>query len=188
MGKGKTRVGAKNKRAGASMTRASTAAVMGACVFAVSSGAGAVFVGDWWGQHHGPVVIQFVSGPGSTSRAATSHAAAVQKTAQTLAPTSPASPAYLAEPDSATSPAAPTTWTSPAEPHHTVRPRSSAHGTPSASPTPSATTPSVTPSTTPSTPPTATPTITVTPTSSALPSDPTPPPSISSYALSLPRP
>ena len=35
-------------------TRASAASVAGACVFAVVSGAGAVFAGDWWGQHHGP--------------------------------------------------------------------------------------------------------------------------------------
>ncbi len=50
-------------------TRASAASIMGACVFAVASGAGAVFVGDWWGQHHSPVVIQYVDGPVGTSRA-----------------------------------------------------------------------------------------------------------------------
>jgi hypothetical protein len=38
-------------------------------VFAVLTGAGAVFAGDWWGQHHGPVVTVFVTPPASASRA-----------------------------------------------------------------------------------------------------------------------
>src|SRR6202012_4241630 len=33
--------------------RASVASLAGACLFAVTTGAGAVFVGDWWGPHHG---------------------------------------------------------------------------------------------------------------------------------------
>jgi hypothetical protein len=41
--------------------RASAASITGACVFAVATGAGAVFVGDWWGQHHGPVVTVYVT-------------------------------------------------------------------------------------------------------------------------------
>ena len=115
-------------------TRASAASIMGACVFAVASGAGAVFVGDWWGQHHSPVVIQYVDGPVRTSGAATSHAASVQKVdAQTDAPPTQAPAAYPAEPDSAISQADPATRTSRATPHHTIKPHGSAQRTPSAS-------------------------------------------------------
>jgi hypothetical protein len=46
--------------------RASAASITGACVFAVVTGAGAVFVGDWWGSsHHSTVVTQFVTAPAS---------------------------------------------------------------------------------------------------------------------------
>ena len=138
--------------------RASAASIMGACVFAVASGAGAVFVGDWWGQHHSPVVIQYVDGPAGTSRAATSHAASVQKVdAQTDAPPGQAPAAYPAEPDSAISRADPATRTSRATPHHTISPRSSAHRTLSATATATVpATPSVTPSMTPTMTPTPT--------------------------------
>jgi hypothetical protein len=44
------------------------ASLTGACVFAVVTGAGAVFVGDWWGQHHGPVVTVFVTAPASVAQ------------------------------------------------------------------------------------------------------------------------
>ncbi len=152
-------------------TRAAAASVMGACVFAVASGAGAVFVGDWWGQHHSPVVIQYVDGPGGTSLAPTSQAASVQKVdAQTDAPSGQAPAAYPVEPDSAISQADPDTQTSRATPHRTINPRGSAHRTPSASATATATvpaTPSVTPSMTP----------TVTPTPTDLSWSPSPPPS-----------
>ena len=117
-------------------TRASAASIMGACVFAVASGAGAVFVGDWWGQHHSPVVIQYVDGPADTSQAATSHAASVQKVdAQTDAPPGQAPVTYPAEPNSAISRADPATQTSRVTPHRTINPHGSAHGTPSASAT-----------------------------------------------------
>jgi hypothetical protein len=47
-------------------TRASAASITGACVFAVVTGAGAVFVGDWYGSsHHGTVVTEFVTTPAS---------------------------------------------------------------------------------------------------------------------------
>ena len=59
-------------------TRASAASVTGACVFAVVAGAGAVFAGDWWGQHHGPVVVQFINGPAGDSQAKQSHAGPVR--------------------------------------------------------------------------------------------------------------
>src|SRR5208283_5988233 len=55
-------------------TRASAASVTGACVFALVAGAGAVFAGDWWGQHHGPVVVQFINGPAGDAQAKKSHA------------------------------------------------------------------------------------------------------------------
>ena len=46
--------------------RASAASITGACVFAVVTGAGAVFVGDWWGStHHSTVVTQFVTAAAS---------------------------------------------------------------------------------------------------------------------------
>src|ERR1700761_5935356 len=46
--------------------RASAASITGACVFAVVTGAGAVFVGDWYGSsHHGTVVTEFVTTPAS---------------------------------------------------------------------------------------------------------------------------
>ena len=152
-------------------TRASAASIMGACVFAVASGAGAVFVGDWWGQHHSPVVIQYVDGPVRTSGAATSHAASVQKVdAQTDAPPTQAPAAYPAEPDSAISQADPPTRTSLATPHHTIKPHGSAHRTPSATAT-------ATVSTTPSVTPSMTPTVTPTPTDPSW--SPTPPPSTS---------
>ena len=154
-------------------TRASAASIMGACVFAVASGAGAVFVGDWWGQHHSPVVIQYVDGPVRTSGAATSHAASVQKVdAQTDAPPTQAPAAYPAEPDSAISRADPATWTSLATPHHTINPHGSAHGTPSATATATATV-----STTPSVTRSMTPTVTPTPTDPSW--SPTPTPSAS---------
>jgi hypothetical protein len=50
---------------GSWQARASTASITGACVFAVVTGAGAVFVGDWWGSHHAPVVTEFVTTPAS---------------------------------------------------------------------------------------------------------------------------
>jgi hypothetical protein len=46
-------------------TRASAASVAGAFVFAAVAGAGAIFVGDWWGSHHAPVVTEFVTTPAS---------------------------------------------------------------------------------------------------------------------------
>jgi len=58
-------------------TRASAVSVTGACVFALVTGAGAVFAGDWWGQHHGPVVVQFINGPAGDSQAKQSHAGRV---------------------------------------------------------------------------------------------------------------
>ncbi len=58
-------------------TRASAASVTGACVFALATGAGAVFAGDWWGQHHGPVVVQFINGPAGDAKAKQSHAGRV---------------------------------------------------------------------------------------------------------------
>ena len=58
-------------------TRASAASVTGACVFALVTGAGAVFAGDWWGQHHGPVVVQFINGPAGDAQAKQSHAGRV---------------------------------------------------------------------------------------------------------------
>ena len=58
-------------------TRASAVSVAGACVFALVTGAGAVFAGDWWGQHHGPVVVQFINGPAGDSQAKQSHAGRV---------------------------------------------------------------------------------------------------------------
>jgi len=158
-------------------TRASAASIMGACVFAVASGAGAVFVGNWWGQHHSPVVIQYVDGPAGTSRAATSHAASVQKVdAETDAPPGQAPAAYPAQPDSAISPADPATWTSPATGHRTINPRGSAHGTLSASATATATATATVPAT-PSVTPSMTPTVTPTPTDPSW--SPSPPPSAS---------
>jgi hypothetical protein len=47
------------------------ASVTGACLFALTAGAGAVRVGDWWGQHHGRVTVRYVTG---TSPARSSHA------------------------------------------------------------------------------------------------------------------
>lgn len=47
------------------------ASVMGACLFALTAGAGAVRAGDWWGQHHGRVTVRYVTG-GSPARG--SHA------------------------------------------------------------------------------------------------------------------
>ena len=116
-------------------TRASAASIAGACVFAVVSGAGAVFAGDWWGQHHGPVVIQFVNGPGGGTHAGTSRAA-VKVTAP--APTSPATAtaAAPAEPDSNVSRAYPRATRAPRPAHHPA--------------TQGGTTPATTPSTTPS--------------------------------------
>ena len=58
-------------------SRASTASVTGACVFALVAGAGAVFAGDWWGQHHGPVVVQFINGPAGDTQAKQTHAGRV---------------------------------------------------------------------------------------------------------------
>ena len=154
-------------------TRAAAASIMGACVFAVASGAGAVFVGDWWGQHHSPVVIQYVDGPVGTSGAATSHAASVQKVdAQTDAPPAQAPAAYPVEPDSAINRADPATRTSLATPHHIINTRGSAHRTPSASATATATVPA-----TPSVTLSMTPTITPTPTDPSW--SPTPPASAS---------
>jgi len=47
-------------------TRASAASITGACVFAVVTGAGAVFLGDWYGSsHHSTVVTEFVTTPAS---------------------------------------------------------------------------------------------------------------------------
>jgi hypothetical protein len=57
--------------------RASAASVIGACVFALLTGAGAVFAGDWWGQHHGPVVVQFINGPAGDAKAKQSDAGRV---------------------------------------------------------------------------------------------------------------
>jgi hypothetical protein len=48
--------------------RASAVSVTGACVFAMVTGASAVFVGAWWGQHHGPVVVRYAPGPAGPSR------------------------------------------------------------------------------------------------------------------------
>jgi hypothetical protein len=59
-------------------SRASTASVTGACVFALVTGAGAVFAGDWWGQHHGPVVVQFINGPAGDTQAKQTHAGRVR--------------------------------------------------------------------------------------------------------------
>jgi hypothetical protein len=76
----------------------STASLAGACAFAVVTGAGAVFVGDWWGQHHGPVVVQYV-GP-SNSSARPSHAAeAVRPSAPKQSGTSKTTREVAAEPD-----------------------------------------------------------------------------------------
>ena len=59
--------------------RASAASITGACVFAVVTGAGAVFVGDWWGSsHHNVVVTQFVTTPASPGH--TSHPAPARST------------------------------------------------------------------------------------------------------------
>jgi hypothetical protein len=59
--------------------RASAASITGACVFAVATGAGAVFVGDWWGSsHHSTVITQFVTAP--ASRAHGSHPAVTRST------------------------------------------------------------------------------------------------------------
>ena len=49
--------------------RASAASITGACIFAVVTGAGAVFVGDWWGQHHGPVVTVYVTTTATAAQA-----------------------------------------------------------------------------------------------------------------------
>jgi hypothetical protein len=46
-------------------TRASAASVAGAFVFAAVAGAGSMLVGNWWGQHHGPVVTEYVTTPAS---------------------------------------------------------------------------------------------------------------------------
>jgi hypothetical protein len=57
--------------------RASAASITGACVFAVVTGAGAVFVGDWWGSsHHSTVITQFVTAPASPAHG--SHPAAAR--------------------------------------------------------------------------------------------------------------
>ncbi|HWG15052.1 MAG TPA: hypothetical protein VG268_17420 [Streptosporangiaceae bacterium] len=56
-------------------TRASAASITGACVFAVVIGAGAVFVGDWVGSHHGTVVTEFVTTPASPVHSGRSAAA-----------------------------------------------------------------------------------------------------------------
>ena len=57
--------------------RASVASITGACLFAVTTGAGAVFVGDWWGQNHGSVVTVYVtttaSAPGTRPPAVAVH-------------------------------------------------------------------------------------------------------------------
>jgi hypothetical protein len=102
--------------------RASAASITGACVFAVVTGAGAVFVGDWWGSsHHRTVVTQFVTAPASpahgshravarsappagagnhTSGGARSQAQADAQTAQVArsTPAAPAAPAHPAHP------------------------------------------------------------------------------------------
>jgi hypothetical protein len=53
------------------------ASLAGACLFAVTTGAGAVFVGDWWGQHHGSVTTVYVtttaSAPGTSHAAVAAH-------------------------------------------------------------------------------------------------------------------
>jgi hypothetical protein len=100
-------------------TRVSAVSVVGACGFALVSGAGAVFVGDWWGQHHGPVVVEFVNGPADGSRVGASPAAADRGPARTGARTGePATRASVpAEPDSDTgrsrAQAARVFWTAP---------------------------------------------------------------------------
>jgi hypothetical protein len=79
--------------------RASAASVAGACVFATATGAGAVFVGDWWGQHHGPVVVEYANGPTDGSRVGTSPGTAGRVAARTR--TSPGTTtAAPAQPDS----------------------------------------------------------------------------------------
>lgn len=62
------------RRTGKLSKCASVVSVVGACVFAMATGASAVFLGDWWGLHHGPVSVQYVPGPGSGSaRASPGH-------------------------------------------------------------------------------------------------------------------
>ena len=105
---------------GSGHVRASAASITGACVFAVVTGAGAVFVGDWWGSsHHSTVVTQFVTAPASPAHgshpaparsappagaghhtsggAAWSQAQADAQTAQ-VARSTPAAPAHPAHP------------------------------------------------------------------------------------------
>jgi hypothetical protein len=66
---------------------ASAASVTGACVFAMVTGASAVFAGAWWGQHHGPVVVRYAPGPAGTSRG---HAARAGDVPPGAAPQQPA--------------------------------------------------------------------------------------------------
>jgi hypothetical protein len=66
--------------------RASVASLAGACLFAVTTGAGAVFVGNWWGQHHGSVVTVYVTAtasPPSTTHAVATHPGSTHRRAHT---------------------------------------------------------------------------------------------------------
>jgi hypothetical protein len=65
-------------------TRASAASITGACVFALVTGAGAVFLGDWVGSHHGTVVTKFVTTPASPAHSGHSAAARSARPAATV--------------------------------------------------------------------------------------------------------
>lgn len=125
--------------------RASVASLAGACLFAVTTGAGAVFVGDWWGQHHGSVVTVYVtttaSPPGTRHAAVAAHPGSGHLRARTSA----SEAAHDADADAGSAQVARVT---PAASHHPSRKRHLAPSSPvvttvapslSASPGPSGT-------------------------------------------------
>jgi hypothetical protein len=107
---------------GSWQVRASAASITGACVFAVVTGAGAVFVGDWWGSsHHSTVVTQFVTAPASPAHG--SHPAVTRSAppAQTGHHTSGGPTRTQVQADAQTAQVARSTPAAPAHPaHHTA--------------------------------------------------------------------
>ena len=107
---------------GSWQVRASAASITGACVFAVVTGAGAVFVGDWWGSsHHSTVVTQFVTAPASPAHG--SHPAVTRSAppAQTGHHTSGGTTGTQVQADAQTAQVARSTPAAPAHPaHHTA--------------------------------------------------------------------
>ena len=99
--------------------RASAASITGACVFAVVTGAGAVFVGDWWGSsHHSTVVTQFVTAPASPAHGSHPAVARSAPPAQTGHHTGDGTTRTQAQADAQTARVARSTPAAPAHPAH----------------------------------------------------------------------